>query len=348
MVFIKKLSLKNFRNLDHFDVELNKKIFIISGQNGSGKTNLLESISLLSPGRGLRGAKNEDICKIGADFWSINSIVESKIGISNLNIEYASSDNQKKLYFNNTKIRLKELINFTNALWLTPQMDGIFLDSNSERRKFLDRLTLIHFPNHGNLLLQNEKLQKERIAILLNNPLSYNWLDTIEHELAAISHTITSHRASVIEMINNSKIDIDYLFPKPTVKLLSNLTLMTVEEISLQFKHFRAQDKETERTHFGAHKADFECSFNGINAKLCSTGQQKALLINILISCNKLSVDSVPLLLLDEVFVHLDEIRSAALANFFSTAQSQIFITSTSRDITSFFKDSANVCDIEL
>ena len=344
MTFIQKLQLTNFRNFGSFMMDFVPGVSLIIGPNGVGKTNLLEAISNLAPGRGIRGATGHDMCKMGSSSWYISAHLETKLGPASLNLGYDASTKRKNLTFNDRKITLSELGNFTSAVWLTPQMDGLFAASSSERRRFLDRLVLVNFANHASLVTGYEKLQKERMNILETSN-EDAWLSIMERDMAGLSSDITKNRLATIELLNIHIKNIDSTFPKahltlesPIIEVLDNLNA-----IADKFRSYRAQDKESGKTHFGANKTDFSAFYGADNvpAHYCSTGQQKSLLISIIMAHQMASSKNsiMPILLLDEVFVHLDDVKRSALAEFLMINKAQVLITSTESEVKLLLKN---------
>ena len=345
MTLIQKLQLTNFRNFDSFSIDFQPGITLIIGPNGSGKTNLLEAASSLAPGRGLRGAAGHDLCKIGTDGWNITSNLHTKLGLASLSLSYDALTKKKNLEFNDRKIPLGELVNFTSAIWLTPQMDGLFTASSSDRRRFLDRLVLANFSNHAELVSKYEKQQRERMQVLENNSGDDSWLKIIETDMANLSVDITKNRITTVGYLNDNIKNIDSNFPKARIEFVSVIEehIDDIDAIIDKFRSYRFQDKESGKTNFGAGKTDFKTYYgNGdIPAEYCSTGQQKSLLITILMAHQIAlsSKDSVmPILLLDEVFVHLDDEKRAALADFLLVNKAQVLITSTESQLEMLLK----------
>lgn len=353
MTQIQKLQLYNFRNFESITFDLSPGISLIIGPNGSGKTNLLEAISALVPGRGLRGALGHDMCKIGTNGWNIESILETKMGPAHLSLSYDAISKKKNLEFNDKKITLSELANFTSAVWLTPQMDGLFMGSSSDRRRFLDRLVLANFTHHAEIVSKYEKYQKERLHILETSTGDDSWLSIIERDMSSLAVNIIKNRLDTVALLNNNIKNIDSNFPKAHIILESPIIehLENIEAIGDKFKTFRSQDRDTGRTNFGANKTDFVTYYGpeneNIPAHYCSTGQQKSLLISILMAhqtAMEKKETGRPLLLLDEIFVHLDDEKRQSLADFLLASKAQIFITTTENNIQLLLKN-PNIID---
>ncbi|MEY3196896.1 MAG: hypothetical protein RLZZ59_264 [Pseudomonadota bacterium] len=346
MTKIEKLHLTNYRNFDFFSSEFPSGISLILGDNGIGKTNLLEAISQLTPGRGIRGSAPDMICKTGSRSWSIDSSLGTKLSSASIKINYNLDSRKKILEFNGSKITQSELAKFTSAIWLTPQMDGLWSDAPSERRKFLDRLTLVITPSHASLVSKAEKLQRERMQILETNFSDNNWLSTVERELASLYFSITQNRRDTIDLLNKNLNSVDSTFPKALLKLDSKIEENSEKVIADILCQNRSLDRDSARTNFGSNKDDFLSYYmpEKIPSHLCSTGQQKSLLISILMAHQIaiISRDSLsPILLLDEIFVHLDDIKRDALAEFLLKSGAQCFVTSTEAQLEILLKSPA-------
>lgn len=341
---LKELKLSNYRNLETKYLELTNNITLIVGDNGLGKTNLLESISMLSPGRGLRNCPPEEICKYGAKGWNISARLESNLGEASVEVSY-SQESRKKIEFNGAKISNHELSNITNMIWLTPQMEGLFLGTPGDRRRFLDRMVFVEHKDHAAKVSKYEKLQRERIRILENNEHDDAWLSIIEKEMAEVGAEIMRNRLDVIDKVNKNIADLESEFPKAKIQLCGRMVELINDVdseggILEEFRAYRQKDKFSGRTNFGAGKCDMLVFYESKNmpAKACSTGEQKALLISI-ITAQQISLEKKPILLLDEVFVHLDDSRRKFLADFLIKNNAQAIITSTESDLANLFDD---------
>lgn len=342
---LKSLHLSGYRNFESKDFEFDGDISLIVGDNGIGKTNILEAISLLSPGKGIRSARPEEIVKYNSNSWSISALCEGGLGTAKLDLQYSLEDHKKKVSFNDSKISNSELANFISVIWLTPQMDGLFLGSPSNRRKFLDRMVFAQHANHASLVSKYEKLQRERMKILEENGAG-SWVEIVEKEMATLATTITKHRLEIIEIINSDIEQIDPVFPHAKLELESKMVELLEKENPIdaildEFKASREKDRITGRNNFGAQRADMKTTFKekNIPASDCSTGEQKALLTGIILA-QQISAANKPILLLDEIFVHLDENRRNALGEFLVSNSAQTFVTSTDEEVGQYLKDS--------
>lgn len=336
---LQKLHINNYRNFESQQFIFESDIAILVGPNGIGKTNILEAISLLSPGRGLRGARPEEIIKHNEDHWKISALCRGELGEAKLDLSY--TEGKKKAHFNDSKIPNSELSNFINIIWLTPQMDGLFLGAPADRRKFLDRIVFSSHSNHASLVSKYEKLQRERMKILESNGAS-SWLDIIEKEMADLAISITKNRLGIIGRINKNMEEIDPAFPHARLQLDSQISEFLekdnpMDSILSELASNREKDKYAGRNLFGVQKSDMNCFFEPKNilARNCSTGEQKALLISIILA-QQISQKNKPILLLDEIFVHLDENRRKALGEFLLSNKAQLLLTSTDDDIAKY------------
>jgi len=340
-VYLERLNLYNYRNFKELNLVFNNNIVIILGENGSGKTNILESISLLSPGRGLKGAKYEEMAYNYSGSWSSSIYLKSKVGKALVESNYALNNNSRTIEYNGSKIRNTELTTFANIIWLTPQMDGIFLSSASERRKFLDRIVYNFYHEHASNINKYDHLARERLKLLLQNNSNFNdsWLKILETKIADIALKIIKLRLKVINYIQKYIDMVDTPFPKAQLainelfdKRIGDEEFLEIYSANL-YKN-RQKDRITKRTNLGINKQELIVKHKEKDqlAKFCSTGEQKALLISILIGqieANKAIAKTTPILLLDELFVHLDDMRKDCLAQYVINSKLQTFITAT-------------------
>lgn len=339
-ISLQALSLKNYRNFDNLDLRFGDKLVFIIGENGSGKTNILESISLLSPGRGIRFARFEEIIKNGCSSWHSKFTLQSKLGLAEITNNF-TLHTSRTLAYNGSKISSNELTKLTSIIWLTPQMEGIFLDTSSERRRFLDRIVYSFDPLHARRINKYEHYQSQRLrALVQENGCSDLWLKGIEESMSKSAEEIDQKRREIINIMQSSIDNLHTAFPRAQLAI-TNL-LLEPKDTSSDFvgyysdklKDYRQKDKYSGKTNFGVHKTDFIVSYKDKNqlAKYCSTGEQKAMLISIMLSqidCLKNNARIMPILLLDEIFVHLDERRKDYLLDYIIDSQMQSFITAT-------------------
>lgn len=358
---IRRLILTEFRNHARLEIDTQSKVIVLFGPNGAGKTNILEAISLLGAGRGLRSADISELsrnCEDGGSF-AVSALMghgidERRIGIG---LDINAPSMRKIARLNGKDISSKALGDSLRLIWLTPQMDRLFAGPNSDRRKFLDRLTLSFFPECSSSFSDYEKLLRERQKILdseYNDPI---WLSTIEEQLAIHSASMAIARVEAISALQGEIYSRENsAFPKAELILdgygenahAQGVKTRDLEiEIAKIFKDNRAIDKATGRSLKGAHKTQFSARHlgNGMLAEKCSTGEQKALIIGLILAQAKmvsqgLQSNSIsyfnrpnPVILLDEAFAHLDELRRNALAHELVSLRAQSWLTGTDKNM---------------
>ena len=352
-----QLIVENFRSYTSKALDVSGDIIIITGKNGVGKTNLLEAISMLTSGKGLRRAKLVNINRDNQHNWVVSGKVSfdgitHQIG-SAINLENRSG---KRIVKVNGKLLKSsvELVNYIKAVWITPQMDGIFLDSTSQRRKFFDRIIYNFNSSHASNLNNYESLVRERIKLLKTGQHNDIWLNSLERQISSYGVAIAANRNLVIKHLQSAIDQAKTSFPKADIQVKGNFEQMlkqqTAVEVEEEFKSklklMRVADTETGKTNIGTHKTDFYVVNNDKNiaASQCSTGEQKALLISIILAQGRMIAKHngiMPIMLLDEVVAHLDESRRAELFDEIRQLSGQCFATATDIEIFDDLKDIA-------
>lgn len=355
--FLKKLKLSNFRNFSKFEADFSSNQILITGRNGSGKTSILESISLLFPGRGLRGSKFCEI--ISQDSQESNCYYEtnSYIGDYNIAIELNKNNSKRSIKLNDSAISAKELNNLLMTFWIIPQQNILFNESQNVRRKFFDRLTFIFNPNHASQINKYEYYQRERIKIITEYAYDKSWVDIIEQKLAILAKEISDDRHNLLNKLNDTIEKIDTTFPKLSCALVSEIDNIYyhsnnfIDDIKLIFKKNRNEDSNSHKTSFGVLKTDFRANFLSKNKDLsiCSTGEQHAGLIAIKIAITEKFMNEKnkkPILLLDELFVHLDERNKEYLSHYLNKNNIQTFVTTTEKELCKDFAKNAQIISL--
>ena len=347
---IKSLKLINFRSHSDFSLSLSGKPLAIIGDNGAGKTNILEAISLLSPGRGIRNSKFSEMVKDDNSMpWGVNFNILSNG--KNYEVSSGLRDNQKgrDIKINSKKVSgssaLPEIILLS---WLTPSMDQIFNETPSYRRRFIDRLCAVYEKNHTKNIKIYEKLMAERNSSFKSKVLDNVWLDALENQMSDVSIAIAETRLTFISDLNKVlETNLDPVWPRSHLEIygfVENLVSSwnsgkAKEMLCNEFKNNRERDFFSKRTNEGVHRSDLLVNEKNkkIEAKKCSTGEQKSLLMGIILSHLEL-VSSFksryPVLLLDEVLAHFDKIRRKSFFKQIQEIGSQIIMTGT--DISVF------------
>ena len=217
-IFISKIFLSNYRNFKNFEYEFDQRPVLIIGDNGVGKTNILESISLLSQGRGLRHSKFDEIClkadgKIQASAIS-DIIISNNIGQISFKSIFDHISHKRLIEFNGSRIPVKDLTQFLNIIWITPEMHHIFTGSRSDRLKFLDRIVYSFFPLHGTLINKYDHYLHERRVLLKLGNYDESWLSILEKNLSKIAVEIIINRKKIIEKINYISQNSKFNFPR--------------------------------------------------------------------------------------------------------------------------------------
>lgn len=358
-VILRSVNLSEYRNFPLFSAEFSPEINIFIGPNGSGKTNILESVSLLCPGKGLKHSKYDEICKQGTNFWKSNFTLESKLGATQIDNYYNVDSKNRSIHYNGSKIASTELVNLLNIIWLTPQMEGLFLGPASNRRKFLDRLTYNFYPNHLKHLIKYDYYIQERNKCLYDRDwaLKSSWLDIIEDKIVNEAISIHKSREECIKKIQSEINDLQTSFPKASLALSNLFEELPTTDHNLRdnymdlLRNNRKKDSYSGRTSIGVHKADLLVEYQITNtaAKYCSTGEQKALLISLMLaSVNAIiaTTEAKPIILLDELFVHLDQTRRQELSDYIMSTKIQTFITTTDMIGLKFLQGNANIINL--
>lgn len=360
---VQSLKLNNFRSYETLDCTFRGCSVVLLGSNGSGKTNILESLSLLSPGRGLRRAPFEQFRNFkGPAEWGINATVLSNNSSYKISTGIpAGRIKGREVRINDKKVfASKSLPEIISVSWLTPSMDQIFVESPSSRRKFLDTMCSSLFNNHASLIKSYEKLMRERNILLQENKFDIDWLDTLETQMSQDGVSIGLNRLNLITGLN-TRLDNDEnpVWPKAFLKIEGiiedKLSSNDCESVKDFFRERlfdnRKKDFFSGRTTFGIHKSDLLVSDRnkGIYANQCSTGEQKSLLIGLILTHLNLVANRsnrYPILLLDEVVAHLDQLRRAALFEQIIETKAQVFMTGTEIDLFSGIKDFSEIFSV--
>lgn len=351
MAFIRSLQLHSFRCYDGVRLDgLASGPVVLTGPNGAGKTNVLEAVSLLSPGRGIRGAKISEMQRRDAmAAWAISAEAETPFGTTRIGTGLdANSMTEKRIVrINGETVKAQTaLAEYLACVWLTPQMDRLFIDGSSSRRKFLDRLIFAFDPGHAGRVTRYENAMSQRSKILRESerpdPV---WLDGLEAQMAETGVAIAAARSEFLVILQRACDQQDVaetLFPRALMslrgtieELLSRAPALEVEDMfRYQLRESRSVDARTGGAATGPHKADLAVTYadKDMPADQCSTGEQKALLIGMTLAHSRLMAaerGAPPILLLDEVAAHLDENRRAALYDILLGLGGQVWMTGT-------------------
>jgi DNA replication and repair protein RecF len=349
--FIRRLTLSNFRSYHAAQVRLDQAgPVVLTGANGAGKTNLIEAISLLAPGRGLRRATMEELAfSEGDGAWAISAEIEGMLGLATLGTGIDPPAAEEATSVRKCRIDREPVGSATafadhlRVVWLTPAMDPLFNGPASERRRFLDRLVLAVDAQHSSRVAALERSLRSRNRLLEDSPGDSHWLDAVEHETAEVAVAVAAGRAETAKRLSASleeSRDTAREFPQAQItlqgwmeQLLPHHSAVEIEDrYRALLKDNRPRDAAAGRTLDGPHLSDLVVSHAGKNipAADASTGEQKALLIRLVLAhagLIKQMTGLAPLLLLDEVVAHLDPSRRASLYDALSLLGAQVWMT---------------------
>ena len=348
---IRRLTLSNFRSYHAAQIELGQAgPVVLTGANGAGKTNLIEAISILAPGRGLRRATMEELAfSEGDGAWAVSAEIEGMLGLATLGTGIdppAAEDSAPSRICRIDREAVSSAAAFADHLrvvWLVPAMDPLFNGPASERRRFLDRLVLAVDAQHSSRVAALERSLRSRNRLLEDAPSDSHWLDAVEHETAEVAVAVAAARAETVGRLAGALAggrDQAPEFPLAEIaldgwieKLLPYHSAIEIEDrYRALLKDNRARDAAAGRTLDGPHLSDLSVSHagKGIAASEASTGEQKALLIRLVLAHAGLIKDMTgfaPLLLLDEIIAHLDPTRRAALYDALANLGAQVWMT---------------------
>lgn len=333
---IKELVLSHFRSHKHVALGLDSRPLALFGPNGAGKTNLIEAISLLSPGRGLRRATADDLTRRPEALgWKISANLQTLKQTHEIET-WAEAGAARQLRIDGKAAPQVALGRVARVLWLVPAMDRLWIEGAEGRRRFLDRATLSFEPSHADAVLAYEKAMRERNRLLKDMVRDAHWYTVLEAQMADAGALIQANRAHTIAALTNAQEAAITAFPTAALTLTSPDPIP--DDMRALLSNNRSRDMAAGRTLVGPHRADLQAVFSdkGVDAKDCSTGEQKAILISlILANCRALSdeLGAPPILLLDEVAAHLDATRRAALYDEICNLGAQAFMTGTGPEL---------------
>ncbi|MGH7032110.1 MAG: DNA replication/repair protein RecF [Stellaceae bacterium] len=345
---VARLALTEFRSYAAATLETGPQPVVLTGPNGAGKTNLLEALSFLAPGRGLRRARLSEIDRFGApNAWALAIRLLTPDGmlvqIGTGRDAASESGERRVLRIDGMPVKSQaELARAASLVWLTPQMDRLFAEGASLRRRFLDRLVLGFDPEHATRLSAYERAMRERLRLLREAGADGSWLKALEEEMAAHGIAIAAARNQAAARLDQACAAAVGPFPQAGLAVegevdrwLDDMPALAAEEALRQrFAAERRADADSGTTTFGPHRSDLLVHHlgTGIKAALCSTGEQKALLLAILLAQARLLAaqrGAPPIMLLDEVAAHLDAERRAALFDEILALRAQAWLTGT-------------------
>lgn len=340
-LWVGRLTLTAYRNYDVASLDCDGRPVVLAGANGAGKTNVLEALSALGPGRGLRGAKLSDAMRRAGDAAPRPWTVAAKVTMGDRQVRIGSGLDEaekRQVRIDGERASPADLGEVLRLLWLTPAMDRLFTDTPGARRRFLDRLVLGLYAEHGRHVMAYEQALRERARLLADDVREPKWLEGLELRLAAHGHAITKARQQVLSrlMAAIGESEDGAAFPRATLALDTGHEDAEDEAALIEgFARARRRDQMAGRATLGPGRADLHVRHRGkdMPAADCSTGEQKALLIGLVLANARLQAvahgGAAPLLLLDEVAAHLDQDRRAALFDEICALKAQAWMTGT-------------------
>ncbi len=328
---VSRLVLTDFRNHEDAVLTPGPGFVVLSGENGAGKTNVLEALSLLAPGRGLRRAPLAEMARQGG---SGGFGVAARLGETDIGTGTQSTAPERRLVrINGATAAATSLAEWVSVLWLTPAMDRLFVDAAGERRRFLDRLTLALAPGHAHHSTRYEAAMRERNRLLAEDAApDPDWLTALEARMAEHGAAIDAARRDMVAALAE-RLERQPEGPFARAGLTLEGWQGDAGTLARELANGRRRDAAAGRTLSGPHRADLLVTHLGKNqpAHLCSTGEQKALLLGLVLAHAELVAERAgraPILLLDEVAAHLDPGRRAALFERLE-GRGQVWMTGT-------------------
>lgn len=348
---VTRLTLTNFRNYRSARLAPCGDAVVLTGPNGAGKTNLLEALSFLAPGRGLRGVKLSEVERrprngdaIGSQGWAVAAAITTRSGTTRIGTgrDPAGGERRTVLIDGDPARSQGTLGEHLGVVWLTPRMDRLFIEAPGGRRRFLDRLVLAVDPAHATRVGSYEQALRERGRLLREGSADPRWLGALEEVMATQGVAVSAARREAVQRLDAACAETEGPFPCARLALVGTVeewldqrpALAAEENFAAALAQARRADALTGGAAVGPHRSDLRVTLSpaGVPAEFASTGEQKALLISIVLAHAKLQRalrGEPPLLLLDEIAAHLDANRRASLFGLLSQSDSQAWLTGT-------------------
>ncbi len=339
-LYLSSLGLSHFRSHKGARIEADARPIALYGPNGAGKTNILEAVSLFSPGRGLRRAAAQDMARRpDAIGWKLTGVLRSLHQLHEIET-WSEDGGARQLRIDGKAASQLALGRVARVLWLIPSMDRLWIEGAEGRRRFLDRMTLSFTPAHAEVTLAYEKAMRERNRLLKDQVRDGHWYVALERQMAEAGSAIHAHRVAALDSLAAAQAEAQTAFPTAELELTMTEGAMpaSVADFRDALSESRFRDIAAGRTLVGPHRADLHGVYaaKGVPAAECSTGEQKALLVSlILANARALAQDfgAPPILLLDEVAAHLDATRRAALYDEICALGAQAWMTGTGPEL---------------
>ncbi|MEM8788646.1 MAG: DNA replication/repair protein RecF [Pseudomonadota bacterium] len=343
------LRLAHMRSHERALVEVDARPVAVFGPNGAGKTNILEALSLLSPGRGLRRAASEEIARApGKIGWKIHAVLDAPDRGHEIETFATAGATGRSVRIDGKPAPQTALGRIARVIWLIPAMDRLWLEGASERRRFLDRMTMSLEPRHAEASVAYERAMRERNRLLKDQVRDAAWYAGLEAQMAEHGARIAANRAEALARLAAAQEGAQTAFPRADLALMDQ----GPPDLAAVLADNRPRDLAAGRTLIGPHRADLTAIYaaKDMEARQCSTGEQKALLISlILANARALAQDfgAAPIILLDEVAAHLDADRRAHLYDEICTIGAQAWMTGTEADLFTPLGDRATWLEVQ-
>lgn len=352
-LFLETLTLSHFRSHKKGALRCDGRPVALFGPNGAGKTNILEAVSLFSPGRGIRRASAEDMTRrpeaIG---WKLSGLLRSDAQAYEIDIR-SENGAARQVQVDGKAAPQVQLGRLARVLWLIPAMDRLWIEGAEGRRRFLDRMTLSFFPEHAAATLAYEKAMRERNRLLKEQISDAHWYVALERQMAEAGARIQQTRAASVERLLDAQAAAQTAFPVAELELMQSEGSMPEGEADFleALAESRFRDIAAGRSLVGPHRTDLIGTYRdkGVPAKDCSTGEQKALLVSLILANARALKDDIgapPILLLDEVAAHLDPNRRAALYDEICGLGAQAWMTGTEVGLFDALGDRAQYVEV--
>jgi DNA replication and repair protein RecF len=353
-VWVERLTLTDFRNHARFSQTFDARPVVLTGPNGAGKTNLIEAISLLAPGQGLRRAPYPEIARRGADAWAVAARVHTPIGPVDIGTGLTGVSTASNRTGRTVRIDGEPqsgsgvLADYVEMVWLTPAMDGLFTGAGGDRRRFLDRMILCFDPGYRTRVNHFERAMAQRNRLLEEGVRENARLEGLEIVMAETGVAMAAARAQTVAALATmieARRDraTASAFPWAKLELEGALEAALAERPAVEVEdaytrtlaNVRERDRGAGRALDGPHRSDLVVGHGPKDApaRQCSTGEQKALLVGLILAHAELMAErrqgAAPILLLDEIAAHLDASRRAALFDEIVAIGTQAWMTGT-------------------
>lgn len=343
-----ELTVSHFRSHKLARLSLDGRPVAIHGPNGAGKTNILEAVSLFSPGRGMRRATAAEMTRRPEALgWKLSGVLHAQG--RQFEIEtWSDRGAARQVRIDGKAASQIDLGKLARVVWLIPSMDRLWIEGAEGRRRFLDRIALSFDPSHAEASLTYEKAMRERNRMLKEQVRDAHWYGALESQMAVSGNRIHLARQNALQHLRDAQDRAETAFPSADLELVQSEGVMpdTVEDLQDALIESRFRDLAAGRTLVGPHRSDLHGVFaaKGIPASDCSTGEQKALLVSLILSNARAlagKVGAPPILLLDEVAAHLDAYRRAALYEEICALGAQAWMTGTGPELFAELGDRA-------